>query len=76
MEASERGALFLVRFVAAALIGWTLIEVGMYVAVQHQKTLPVEIIPCCTRSVPLIIGIAMLIKARAIAEWVADTLDL
>jgi hypothetical protein len=76
MEASERGALFLVRFVAAALIGWTLVELGMYALDLHVNNLPLKVLPCFIRCIPLIIGVTMLIKARALAEWVADTLDL
>ena len=76
MEANERGALMLVRFVAVALIGWALVDVSLYVAIARHKALPVEIMTCVTKSLPLIGGVVVLIKARAIAEWLADKLDL
>jgi hypothetical protein len=76
MEASERGALMLVRFVAAALIGWTLVEITLYVLVARHNDAPVKVVPCIIRSLPMIAGLAMLVKARAVAEWVADKLDL
>ena len=66
----------LVRFIAAALLGWTLIEVGLYVAVQEHNQLPIQILPCLIRSLPLLAGLAMFVKARALAQWLADKLDL
>jgi hypothetical protein len=38
--------------------------------------LPIEILPCVTRCLPFLGGLVMLIKARAIAAWVAEKLDL
>jgi len=66
----------LVRFVAAALIGWTLVEITLYVLVARHNDAPVKVVPCIIRSLPMIAGLAMLVKARAVAEWVADKLDL
>jgi hypothetical protein len=76
MNAPERGALMLVRFIAAALIGWALIDVTLYVVVARHKELPVEILPCVVKSLPAVAGVGVLIKARAISEWLADKLDL
>jgi hypothetical protein len=76
MEASQRGALMLVRFVAAALIGWTLVEITLYVMIAHHNNAPVEVMPCIIRSLPMIAGVAMLVKAKRLAEWIAETLDL
>ncbi len=76
MEAPERGALMLVRFTAAALIGWALVELALYAVVQRHNGLPIEILPCVIRSLPLLAGLAMLVKARALALWLADKLDL
>ncbi len=76
MEASERGALMLVRFVAAALIGWALIELALHVVVCRQKDLPVELSPCLIKSIPLLVGIIVLVKSRSIAGWISEKLDL
>jgi hypothetical protein len=76
MESPERGALMLVRFVAVALIGWSFLETSLYVVLCRHQGLPIEILPCVTRSLPFLGGIVMLIKARTIAEWVAEKLDL
>jgi hypothetical protein len=75
MNAPERGALMLVRFIAAAAIGWALIDITLYVVVAHHKDLPVEVLPCLLKSLPAIAGVAMLIKARPIAEWLADLIE-
>ena len=66
----------LVRFIAIALIGWAVAELALYLAVAHHKDLPVEVVPCILKSLPMLAGVVVLIKARAIAEWVADKLDL
>ncbi len=66
----------LVRFVAAALIGWALAELALYLVVCHQKNAPVEILPCAVKTLPFLAGVVMLFKARALAEWLSDRLDL
>ena len=66
----------LVRFVAAALIGWATVEVVLYIVICRHKAMPVEIFPCVTKSLPFIAGVIILAKARVISEWLADKLDL
>ena len=66
----------LVRFVAAALIGWALAELALYLVICHHKNVPVEIVPCIVKALPFLIGVVMLFKARALAEWLLDRLDL
>ncbi|HEX7570623.1 MAG TPA: hypothetical protein VF492_08970 [Verrucomicrobiae bacterium] len=73
---SPRGALMLVRFAAAALIGWALVELALYLLICHNKNVPVEIIPCLVKSLPFLAGVVMLFKARSLAEWLSDKLDL
>ena len=75
MDSPERGALMLVRFIAAALIGWTFVDLALYsVIAQHNRT-PIEIFPCILKSIPAVLGIIILIKAKAVAEWISDKLD-
>jgi hypothetical protein len=76
MDSPERGALMLVRIIAVALIGWTVCELGLYWAVCSHKNVPVEILPCIVKSFPFLAGVVMLIKSRALAEWLSDKLDL
>ena len=66
----------LVRFIAAALIGWALAELALYLVVCHHKNLPVEIVPSVVKSLPFVGGVVMLIKSKALAEWLSDRLDL
>jgi hypothetical protein len=75
MDAPERGALMLVRFIAAALIGWTMVDLALYwVIAQHNHT-AIQTFPCILKSIPAVLGIAMLIKAKAVAEWISNKLD-
>ena len=66
----------LVRVVAVALIGWTLAEIAVYLTIAQHNNESGKVFPCVIRSLPLIAGVAMLIKAKRLAEWIADTLDL
>ena len=66
----------LVRIVGVALLGWALAELSLYVAVNHHKNLPVEIIPCVMKSLPFLAGVVVLVKSRSLAEWISDKLDL
>ena len=75
MDAPERGALMLVRFIAAALIGWTIVELVLYWAVSDHNHTAMQALPCILKSVPLLLGITVLIKAKALAEWISNILD-
>jgi len=75
MDAPDRGALMLVRFIAVSLICVTLVELALYwVIAQHNHT-PVGVFPCILKSIPAVVGVVMLIKAKAIAEWISNKLD-
>jgi uncharacterized membrane protein HdeD (DUF308 family) len=76
MEAPERGALMLVRFIAVALICWTVLEVSLYLVINQHNGTPIQVVPCLIRSLPLLIGIVILIKSKALALWIAEKLDL
>ena len=76
MDSPERGALMLVRFIAAALIGWSLLELALYVVVSHHNDVPVAVVPCVVKSLPFVAGVVILIKSRSLAEWLSDKLDL
>lgn len=75
MDAPERGALMLVRFVAASLICATLVEITLYWVIAEHNHSPVEIFPCILKAIPAVAGIVMLVKSRAIAEWISNKLD-
>jgi hypothetical protein len=83
MDSSERGALGLVRLVALCIIVIGLLDAGMYFtqylmpyATQHrtpdQHLPPVSILRIILDSIPVIAGIVILFKAKAIADWLSD----
>jgi len=66
-----------VRFAATALMGLGLLDVGLYLAqcFLPQHPLPVRILPLALNSAPFLAGTVVLIRARAIAEWLANKFD-
>ncbi len=75
MDAPDRGALMLVRFIAAALIAWAVVDVALYLAVSQHTRKPVEISICMLKSISAVLGLVVLIKAKAIAGWISSLLD-
>jgi hypothetical protein len=87
MESSQRGALGLVRLVAICLIVVGLLDSGMYFTqyltpyfqihnhVASQPPQPLKIYRIVLDSLPIIAGIVILIKARAVAEWLIDKIE-
>jgi hypothetical protein len=79
METPQHGALNLVRIIGVMLVVVTILELGFYwaqCAYHKPHPLPVEKIPIALRLIPALLGFAILFKARAIAAWVCDQLDL
>jgi len=75
MDAPPRGALMLVYFSAAALISLSLLEFGLYLAECHKNHAPVGLVHSSLLMVLFVLGVAALIRARAVARWVANKLD-
>jgi len=85
MESSQRGALGLVRLVAGCCIVIGLLDAGLYFtqflhlfssSSEHQAPRPpLNIVRLLLDSLPIIAGIILFIKARAIAEWVSDLIE-
>ena len=65
----------LVRFIAAALIGWTFVELALYWVIARHNNTSLDIFRCILKSIPSVLGIVMLVKARAIAEWISNKFD-
>ena len=65
----------LVRFIAAALIGCTVVELALYWFIARHNNTSLEIFRCILKSIPSVLGIVMLVKARAIAEWISNKFD-
>jgi hypothetical protein len=84
MDSSERGALGLVRLVAACIILVGVLDAGMYftqylipyAAGSHHPTNqhlpPISTLRIILDSIPIIAGTVIFIKAKAVAEWLSD----
>lgn len=65
----------LVRFIALSLIGVSLVELVLYWVVSSAHQMPLQIFSCALKSIPAVIGILFLIKAKSLAQWISDKLD-
>ena len=65
----------LVRFVAVALIGFSLAEIALAFALVLHANQAVGALVWLGKSLPGVAGLVMLIKARTLAQWLADWLD-
>ena len=65
----------LVRFLAAVLLGWAILEISLYWIISDHNHTPMKVFPCIMKSLPAFVGILMLIKAKALAEWISSLLD-
>jgi hypothetical protein len=77
MDAPERGALTLVRLIGVMFVVATILELGLYWAkcAFAKPPVPMELIPILLRLIPTVVGFVILIKARAIADWISNILD-
>ena len=75
MDAPHRGALMLVRFTAVALIGLGVVELSLswIASSTHHTSLRAGdfVLP----AILLAAGVAALIKADVLAEWISNKLD-
>ena len=65
----------LVRSIAIGLVGLSVLELGLYGGecfVHHQ---PVQVIHTVLLFIPLVLGIVVLAKAKAVAEWISNKFD-
>lgn len=76
MDEPPRGALVLVCFSAAAMVGVSALELLLYLAEQHQHYLPPGIIHTMFLSLPIVLGFVILARARAVAEWISNKFDI
>ena len=75
---AERGALNLARLIGTLLLVVSLLEVVLTIADAYapRHPHPVSVITVILWSVPAVAGIAILIKAQAVADWISNILDL
>ena len=68
----------LVRLIGVLFIVASILELGLYWAKCSipKHPVPVEMIPCVLKLIPAAVGLIILIKAKSLAEWLSDQLDL
>lgn len=68
----------LVRLIGVTLMLATILELGLYWArcSMPNHRVPVEVVPVLLRLIPAVLGTIVLVKARALADWLVDLLDL
>ena len=65
----------LVRFTAAALISWTVVEISLYLVISRHNQTKINFFPGLVKSSPALLGLVMLIKSKSIAKWISNILD-
>lgn len=65
----------LVRFVAAAIIGMSLLMEGLYVADNLIHHVAIGKVHCALLTIPSVLGIVILARSRPVAEWLSEKLD-
>jgi hypothetical protein len=77
MDSQFRGALSFVRLVALCFMVVGLLDAGLYLTkcLLPKPPAPVKILPIALNLIPFVAGIAILIRAKAIAQWICDKLE-
>jgi hypothetical protein len=75
MDAPHRGALMLVRFIAVALIGFSVIESSLSWVENSAHHLPMRIFDFVIPAILFTLGVVALIKAGSLAAWISNKLD-
>jgi hypothetical protein len=77
MDAPLRGALMFVRLVAGCFMVIGLLDTGLYLTQCYEPKNPVSVkaLPIMLNSIPFVIGVVVLIKAKAVASWLSDKLE-
>lgn len=84
MESSQRGALGLVRLIACCLIVLGVLDAGLYFTEylhvfsssgHKEPSQPLNVLRLIFDSLPIIAGVVVFIKSRAIAEWLSDLIE-
>jgi len=65
----------LVRFIAVGLIGLGALEPGLYGGECYVHHQPVQVLHGVLLFIPFVLGVAIFVKARAVAEWISNTFD-
>jgi len=61
--------------IGVALSGWTTVDLALDWLGCHQKQLPMKTFPCLVKSLPLALGLILMVKSKAAAQWISEKLD-
>ncbi|MDE3068124.1 MAG: hypothetical protein KGJ60_11310 [Verrucomicrobiota bacterium] len=75
MDEPHRGALILVRFVAVALMGLGALDLTLDWLESLAHHAPMSLLPCALWAAVIVLGVIVLAKSNAIAQWISDQLD-
>lgn len=75
MNLYNRMAITIVRIVAAAFLLIGLMNLGLYWFKCHHDNVGMSVWRCLYLSIPLVIGVVILVKGSALASWVDQYLD-
>jgi hypothetical protein len=75
MSAHDRMALTVVRLVAGGFLLVGCMNVGLYWFQSHHNQTGMHVGRCLYLSIPLVIGVAILVKSAALARFVDQYLD-
>lgn len=66
-----------VCFTGGCLMAIGLVDVGLYLSkcLLSHPPLPFKVMPIVINAIPFVAGVAVLIKARAIADWISDKFE-
>jgi len=65
----------LVRFIATALMAISVVELALYWLESDVHHTPLQTSCGVLLAVPFVLGVVILVKARAVAEWISDKFD-
>jgi hypothetical protein len=75
MDPLERGTLMIIRLIAGTCILVTVMDLSLYVVVRFHDQKPVEILPCVVKSLPMLVGVVLFVKTKALCRWICDQLE-
>ena len=64
-----------VRFVAVTFMGMSVVELSLYWAEHKFRQMPVNALLSALWAILFLAGVVILIKAKAIANWISDKLE-
>ena len=71
----NRMALTVVRLVAAGFLIVGVMNLGLYWFKSHHDHTEMNVWRCAYLSIPLVIGVGILVKSSALARWVEQFMD-